>query len=391
MSLPNPLPDTASSLFVRRLRLQAKIGDLGATDWNARKKTMLNEDPQAVQISTLDSLTPFSIGKVYSFVLLGFAVNYTTLAGDVDLAGVAIGIAAQVNANPDLRGQVTAAPSGNDVTITGNQPGAVFDLTAVAELSVTATQGATSASEIPFGRLVLSKGYSAVSHRAADELGRLADSNAFTAQADTITVTYEAGETYIVEIETDDGYRAVFAVPADTDDNTTAGDIEAAIDADLVLASKGITADVLGNVVTVNSANAGSGFQSSVGLAADAGVAVITLVSAYGIDTSLNAAAAGISMQTYDDEQSVRGGDTVAYRPNEPVKVLTSGLIWVELDSADTAPTLGGSVYVDLTPGATAGRFYTTAAAGRSLLVGATWERGANNGVDLIGLVNLAA
>ena len=390
MSLPNPLPDTASSLFVRRLRLQAKIGDLGAADWNFRKQTMINEDPQAVQISQLDSLTGYLIGKIYSFSLLGFTVDYTTTAADTDLAGVATSIAARMNTDPNLRGQVTAAPSGNDVVITGNQPGAAFTLTALAECAATLTQSATSASEIPFGRLVLHKGYSSVAHRAADQLCRLADSNAFTAQADVVEVTgFDVATSYIVSILTDDGYRADFVVPANADAATTAGDIEAAIDADLVLASKGVTAAAVLTEVTITSATAGVGFQTTVSTSGGAGTIALT-TDDYSIGTSLKAAAVGVSMQTYDDEQLTRGGDLVVYRPNDPVKVLNSGLIWVEIDGDETAPTFGGEVYVDLTPGDTAGRFYTVAGAGRSLLPGATWERPANNGTDLIGLVKIA-
>lgn len=388
MSIPSPLPDTASSLFVRRLRLQAKIGDLGASDWNFRKQTMINEDPQAVQQDTVQ-LGAYVLGKTYSIRLLGFLVSYVATAADADLAGVAISFAARINADPNLRGQVSAAADGNDVDTAGNQPGFVYTLTAVVETTIVSVQSATSASEIPFGRMVLHKGYSTVAHRAASQLGRLADSNAFTGQTDTVTVTlYDAASTYIVEVLTDDGYLAVFVVPANTDESTTAADIRAAIDADVVLAAKNLLTAGAVDGFRLTSSTAGFGFRISVSVFAGAGTIEHT-VDDYSISTSLLLARAGVSILSYDGEAAARESDITVHLPNEPLDVLTDGLIWVELDGTEAAPTFGGAVYVDLTPGDTAGRFYTVIAAGRVLLVGALWERGANNGTDLIGQIKV--
>ena len=208
--------------------------------------------------------------------------------------------------------------------LTGLIPGQPYVVTDVLNTTTVNVQNPTSAAEIPFGRLVLMKGYSPVAHRAANELTRLATTAAFAAQSDTVQVTaFDAASTYLVSIETDSGYRADFVVPGNASANQTAADIEAALDADLVLVSEGITAGVVADLVTITSATAGFGFKTSIAVVGGAGT--MALVATYGIAVSLLAAAAGVSMSTLDDEQLVRGGDISLYRPNDPVKGVTGG------------------------------------------------------------------
>ena len=387
--IPNPLPDTASALFVRRLHLQAKIGDLGTSDMLAHKKSMVNEDPQAIQRDQITLAAGFLIGKAYTISILGLTITYTTVAGDIDVDGVATSFAAALNANPDVRGQVeSSALAGGLINVDGLIPGNAYTLNAGTNTTVAPVQSAVEASQIPFGRLVLFKGYSAVAHRAATELTRLATSAAFAAQQDAGDVVYDAASTYLVSIVTDGGYRADFAVAANASANQTATDIRTAINADLTLATEGITAGGAGATVELDSATIGYGFKSSTAISGGAGT--LAIVSTYGVGVSLLAAAAGASMSTLDDEQLIRAGDLSVYRPNDPVKVLTGGTMWVELDAADTSPVFGAGVYVSLTAGATAGRFYMTPAAGRMKLAGLTWLRGANNGSDLIGEIKIS-
>lgn len=393
--IPNPLPDTASALFVRRLLLQATIGMLGTSDPLQRKKSFLNEDPQAVKVDNVTLDAGFVVGKVYAISILGFTTSYTTVAGDVDVDGVAASLAAKINANPDVRSRVEAAATGAGgvMTLTGLEPNDTFNVVDVTNTVTVNVQTPASAAEIPFARLVLHKGYSSVPHRAANELCRLATSAAFTAQSDGGVVGYDAASTYVISIVTDSGYRADFAVPANASAIQTAADIEAAIDGDIVLASEGITADdaAADGSFTIDSATPGFGFVTTFAVVGGAGT--LTLTADDRTATSLLAAAAGLSMHKYDGEQGYKGDGSVTYDPNEPVKVLTEGSLWVELDGADAAPTFGAPVYVDLTPGATAGRMYVSPGAGRIKLAGLTWLRGANNGVDLIGevLVRLAS
>lgn len=394
--IPNPLPDTASALFVRRLLLQATIGMLGTSDPLQRKKSLLNKDPQAVKVDNVTLDAGFVVGKIYAISILGFTTTYTTVVGDVDVDGVAASFAAKINANPDVRSRVEAAATGAGgvMTLTGLEPNDAFTVVDVTNTVTVNAQTPASAAEIPFARLVLHKGYSPTPHRAANELCALATSAAFTAQSDGLTVdTFDGASTYVVSIVTDSGYRADFAVPGNTDEPTTAGDITAAINGDAVLASEGITADdsAGGGAMTIDSATAGFGFVTSVAVVGGAGA--MTLTADDRTATSLLAAAAGLSMHKYDGEQGYKGDGSVTYDPNEPVKVLTEGSMWVQLDAADAVPTYGAPVYVDLTPGDTAGRFYVSPGAGRIKLAGLKWLRGANNGVDLIGevLVRLAA
>jgi hypothetical protein len=385
--IPNPLPDTASSLYVRKYFLQATIGQLGTSSMLQHKKSMLNEDPQAVKVDNVTLDAGFVVDKVYAISILGFTTSYTTVAGDVDVDGVAASFAAKINSNPDIRARVEAAATGAGgvMTLTGLQPNDDFVVIDVTNTVTVNAASPESAAAIPFARLVLFKGYSSTPHRAANELCRLATSAAFTAQSDTVTVdTFDGASTYLVSIVTDSGYRADFAVPGNTDEPTTAADIEAAINADLVLASEGITADdsAGGGELSIDSANAGYGFITTVSVLGGAGA--MSLVADDRNATSLLAAAEGVAFHKYDGEQAYRGDGSVVYEPNEPVKVLTEGSVWVELDAADSAPTKGAPVYVDLTPGDTAGRFYVDPGAGRVKLAGLSWLRGANNGSDLI-------
>ena len=370
-----PSPSNASNPGVREQLLQGQVGRAATSGPLNKIRSMVSAAGSQAQVDTATVSGTITAGTAFGLSIEGVTVSYTTDGAEGSLTAVAGKLAQAINASPNARAIAAAAASGPDVTLTCTVKGApITVLATTSNVAIASVQAASSPAGVPFGRLVLAAGYlSGVA--SATESGQLASSAAFSAQEDLLTVGYAAASVYVVEINgTTEG------VNANTDGPTTATDIAAAITANPFFAADGISASAAGDVVTVTIA-AGGEFGLRVFVTTGAGT--LTATSNKGIGTSLARAAAGVSMRQAVEGVIIPGGAALG--------VMESGDIWVEVDAADMSSiTKGGDVYVDLTPGATQGRFYPSAAAGRLLLAGAQWERAANNTNDALAVLRVS-
>lgn len=347
---------------------QGVVGKIAYGDYNDVTRTLINSDPQAAQVSTytVDSATN---STVYTLTINSVDVSYTSDAS-ATTAEIAAGIKAAIDAEPRVSGQVSASVASNVVTVTGRWPGTSFTITdSSGDTTIATTTTAATADAIAFGRLMVTGGYQT---DEPTELGKLAKAAAFSAQVDTLTVTYAASEIYIVTIEMTDGTgRYTVEVTADTDSNTTAAAINTAINA--MMPANTVIGTVATNVVTLTAEVAGKGFTTSVGLKTGTTARLVIANSvANSYLTDVQKAARGISVYTDSVEITTVGGTEASYPANAGVVVLQKGAIWVS-NSQD--PTHLADVYVELGVAADNGKLFTTSSATRVKLVKAKWER----------------
>jgi hypothetical protein len=354
---------------VRRVPRQAKVGDRVFANFQERLTTLINVDPQAKQVDTV-TVTGATNDKTYTIVIDGRNVSFTA-DGSATIAEIAAGLRAAINADPITRGRVSAVDNGVSlVTITANLPGQSFTLTENdAQLTLASVTTAATADAIPFGRLLITDGF------IVDEVnrqGKLPKTGGFTAQVDTLTVVFVALVEYFLSI-TIDGTEYKAAVTANTSDTQTAQDLRDQING--VLPANTVIATESSGDLILTAEIPGATFTTGFGSSNDgASVPALTLASNKGLATSLERAAAGISVFASDEEVTTIGGTAVEYPPNAGVKALKDGQIWVE---SSQTPAEGDPVYVETAAGADTGKFFNTASATRVLLPNAlaSWVR----------------
>lgn len=362
---------------VRARRPQGKIGQLAEASYLNETRTVINSDPQAAQVSTIVVDTATNSHE-YTLEINGVEISYTA-DGSATKAEIAAGIVAAIDDEPLVRGQVSAADDGVDtVTLTGTYPGVAFVLSAVDALLTDATvTTAAEADSVPFGRLVVSGGYS---DGEATALGILAASGAMEAQVDTLTVVYAAGELYGVSIEIEgEGYGV--EVLADTDGPTTVTAIVAAINA-MMPANTVVATDGAGDTVVLTAEVAGKAFKVKRWLKSGTTARLSLAHTLATKETDINKMALGVSLYTIDEENTTVEGDDVVYPANAGVQIISDGPVWVENSQSVSA---GDDVYVELGVTADNGKLFNTTSATRVKLTGATWERAAysSSGDDL--------
>lgn len=372
---------------IRTRRPQAKIGQLVNALLLANIATLINSDPQAVQVSQVRVDTAAN-DTAYTFEINGVTVSITSDASATK-DEIADALADAVNADPAIRGQVSAASDGvEDVTLTGLYPGETFTLEdSDANLTSSTLTSAAEAASIGFGLAVLHAGFQS---GEANPLGKLAKATAFSYQVETLTVDYAANEKYFVSIKMDgDDHSYSVIVDADTDDATTSAAIFNAINAMMPANTVAATNPSATSVVLTGEVK-GKGFVVSLGL--DSGTTARLAIAhtvARSPSTSLDLAFAGVSVYTYDEEVTAVEGTTVVYPANAGVKVLQKDAIWVECSES---PSFGDAVYVELDAGsANVGKFFATSSATRVKLSRATWQRTARSSSgDNLGVILLA-
>lgn len=361
---------------IRSRRPQAKVGQPADGNILDPCRTVINSDPQAAQVSTVQAVAA-SNSTEYILTINGTAVSYTSDAS-ATVEEIADRLANAVNAEPLVRGQVEAESDGVDtVTLTGLYPGIAFTLTDnSADLTIVAVTVAAEADSIGFGRLVVSGGYQS---GEANELGILAAAAAFAAQVDTLTVVYAAGERYTVSIEIEDETRSV-DVLADTDTATTCTAIAAAINA-IMPANSVLASGASGTTVTLTAEVAGKAFKTARGTVSGTATRLV-LAHTTSDDTDVNEMAVGVSVYTTDEENVTVEGEDIVYPAKAGVIVLSDGRIWVE---SEETVSRGDAVYVETGVAADNGKFFATTSATRILLKKATWDRDArtSSGGDL--------
>lgn len=350
----------------RRLRpgLAGMIAMLGAVSFS-----VANVGAQAAQVGTILVDTAAN-DTAYTVSLNGVSISITSDASATK-PEIAAALAAAINASPYVRGVVSATSDGVDtVTVTGLWPGVSFTLTdADGNLTTTAAATAAAAAEsVPFGRLVVADGFDA--DEGNDRTGGLARASRFTAQVASGVVTYAASFLYHVTV-TYEGIVYAVDVPANTDAGTTAGLIRTALTT--ALAALPLTVGGATDTFTITADTAGDEFLVGVN-------GNVALTDTRDADTSINLAAIGVAAHRYDEEIAAVAGTSAEYPANVTMQAVRRGAVWV--DSTES-PTAADPVYVDLSAGATAGRFYTAAGTDRVKLAHARWIRDANAPDDL--------
>lgn len=368
------------------VRTRARQGSLGAPVFATplgRRLTVLNDDPQAVQINTA---TPTAVNDaVYTLTVDGVSVAFTA-DGSATVAEITAGVAALAEAEPLIRGKFNIIATAFTVNLIGLNPGVV----SVVEASSTAgtfvialVQAAATADPVGFARLVIDDGSP---DDAVDLVGRLAKSASLVAQVATANMIFVASATYLVTVKDETGtIIAQGETAADTNDADTATAIAATMNgllpANSVLAAGGAT------FVTFTAELAGRQFSVEMGTneAGQAGGALGAVVATTGPDntTSVNLAALGVSMFSEIDPTTTIGGTEGQYAANAGMVVMASGnAIYVERPTTPVA-TRGAAVFVELDgTGSDAGKFFTADSATRVRLTGATWERDGRTASD---------
>jgi len=364
---------------IRARRAQSKIGQIAGASLLALLATLINAAPQAPQSDTI-TVDAAVDDTDYTFTVNAIDVTINSGTG-ATVGSIATALAAKLNSDPLIRGQVSASAAAAVVTTTALQPGVEYTIAeADANLTLASVTSAAEADPIPFGRLLISQGYQsgdAASYQdgEANELGALPRASAFTAQVDTIATPYVATAEYFASV-TIDGATYLAQVTADTDAPTTGAALAAALNG--VLPANTVLAAGTASGLTLTAEVPGATFETGIGASNDgASIPAVTVSSNKGLATSLAMAAAGISLWAGDEENvtvAPDGGDVV-YPPNAGVKVLRSNAdIWVENSES---PSKGDAVYVETAAGDDLGKLFASASATRVLLPGAIWQRSA--------------
>lgn len=361
---------------VRDPQRQAKVGDLVHADHLTKLTTLINVDPQAAAVKII-TVTGATNDKTYTIVIDGIDVSFTA-GGSATTTTIAAGLEAAVNADPLVRGRVSALALAAVLTITALLPGQDFTLTEDdGEMTTATTTAAATADAIAFGRLLISDGFIP---NEPNEQGRLPKAANFTAQVDTLVAAFVALATYYVSV-TIDGVEYKATALADTNSDDTMSALATTLNDNLP--ANTVVATSPGDDLVLTAEIPGDTFQTGFG-AGDEGATTpaMSLSSNRGISTSLIDAAAGISVYSSDEEVTTIGGTAVEYPPNAGVKAVERGDIWVE---SSQTPSLGDPVYVETTAGDDVGKFFNTKTSTRVLLPSARWLRAARSDTtDLI-------
>ena len=367
-----------NAVDVRARARQGVPGMVAVTSPLNRFATYINEDPQAVQSDTA-TISGTTFPK--TLTINGIDVTVTTGANVTEIAA---NLVAAIDAEPAVRGQVSASSLAGVITLTGLTPGLAYTLTEDdAEIALASVSTAASAAPIPFGRLCLDDGPHP--DGGPTRLGKLAQLSAFTAQVSTLTVTFAAGNYSIVVVDKATGrILADVVVPGNTDDNTTASDIEAALAA--ALPANTVDESVATNVVTLTAEVAGFEFEVTVSTTGAGAIALANTTPASEA-TSLARAAAGVSMHTIMDEAATIGAQVGQVPANHGFRALQTGPIWVDRPGTVTSSS---PVFVELAAGDDAGKFYTTGSATRIELGSLSWDRDGRTASDNISVLRVA-
>jgi len=358
---------SAASFFVGPTQVGAllAVAFLGQVlmEPTTKRETFANESPQAAQVSTLTLSGVYADGKTFSSDITladgrTFSISYTTVAGDTDNTGAATKLAAAINDHEQVGGQVLASAALSVVTLTGRSPGIGFTVAATsADLAAATTTAAAGADDMPIARVVLTQGTTTQGSKKAF----LPKSSILAAQVSTLTVAaLTAGQQYAFILEVD-GESYPFAVLFDTDANTSAAAIEAAING--LLPADTILAAVATNVVTLTAEVEGKPFTVRPG----SGLTLAHTTEG-GLADALSLLG-GVSERPDTLERTDYDADEGVWPALRGFNATVAGKIQVAVPAG---AVLGFDVYLE-TDGADAGKVYPTAASTRLKLP--SWVR----------------
>lgn len=370
------------------VRSRARQGRVGALVYAARDVAQagagFNKEGQATQVGTIVVDTS-TADTVYTWTINGVTMTYTS-DSSTSTTEIAAGIADVINAEPLVRGQVSASASSATVTLTATNVGIAFTASdSDSRLTTTeASTAAASASTIPFGRAVIDTGRNTGEGEPC--LG-IASTGTFAAQVLTLSSTYVASAELNVtvwEIRNGEQPRVLASsnFTSATDLDTTLDGLVAALNTALPANSVLAAADdATATAIVLTAEIDGLEFDAEIRhVRGGASVPVFGKAFTTGpsISTSLNRAFLGVSAYSPSYEATSYASTAEAeYPANSMVTYRKAGCgdsVWVQ---STQSPTNADTVYVELAPGSTAGRFYNDASATRVALSRnfAQWER----------------
>jgi phage tail sheath gpL-like len=319
---------------------------------NPETITAINKAGQVAQVGTI-TVDTAADSTVYTWTINGVVQTYTSGTG-ASTTTVAAGIAAVINADPLVRGQVSASAAVAVVTLTSTYAGVGFTASD-SDSRLTTVQASTAnanAAEVAFGRAVISQGFSS---SEANRYAALPVTTNLAAQVSTVTITYAASEIYVVGI-TIAGQRYSVEVTATVDDATTAAAINTAINA--MMPANTVIGTVATNVVTLTAEILGQPFVVDLGLKTGT-TARAVLANTVTANTDLAKILLGVT--AIDESQAYTTSYTAAYAANAAMRILRKGQIAV---SSTQAISENDAVYVE-TSGSSAGLLYNSSSATR--------------------------
>lgn len=370
MSLSNTI--TQSSVLARRPagRIGQVSGDLGN-----RVQPFLSALGLA-QISTV-TLTNWSDGRTYAATINGVVITITTVTADANVTGAAVRLAAAINADLRVAGQVRATSALGVVTLTSILPGLSFTLAGSTDAAAALVQSASEPSDVKIGRALLSGGQASISfdsysQRQANNFIKLPLLANLTARVVRVTPTAANSTQYGLVVTLDDGSQHPFFIISDG--SATVQEIVEAQVAAFPASLSGIITATEDNTKLILTAVAGRQFQVSF---FGAGVQVIA-VSVAGDD----AQRLFVGASAIDDtmEYTSIGSNELVYAAGHPVGVLVEGEILIS-NSQSVNP--GDPVYVEMAVGDDNGKLYNTPSATRLPWFKASFLRRASTSDDL--------
>jgi hypothetical protein len=343
---------------VRRSVARAFVGQLSNTgDPKNRVKSAANRVPLRAQVGTI-TVDTAADATAYTWTINGIELSLVSATSETTTT-IAVKIAAAINANPAVRGQVRATSATNVVTLTGVFPGVAFTASdADANLTtVEATVAPLSAAALRPGRWAVLLGPLAATSpdvsTGLDSVAPAAAANLTAQQSSWVYTTYEAGVILEASVTIDGQTYAVSHTSA-TDGNTSAAALRAKLTA--ALDGKPITVSGATNVITLTATTAGVEFIADIFFGSTATTAVLTTTSRTLPVPGTGISFGGIVERHLSDEDDASG---LVFPGGSTVPVVVSGKVWAVL-SGGAAPTAGAPVWVYV--GATAadqGKIYS--------------------------------
>ena len=347
---------SALQTSVSRSNIPAFAGQLAnAGDPATRRESVINSVPQRRQVGTI-TVDTATDGATYTWAINGVVLTLVAATSETTTT-IAAKIAAVINAEPAVRGQVVASSAVAVVTLTAVSPGIGFTASD-SDAKITTVQASTTPLEadgLPFGRWAAILGEESSEIDPGIKSAAVAASAYLTAQVASYTyTTYEAGVVLAASVKFDGQTYTASHVSA-TDANTSAAalraNLEEALDG-LPLAVSGSDADV---IIT---ATAGAEFEAVIHFASAASSGVLTENANLGPRPGTSLSFGGIVQRHLTTEGIAMDG-------NQGGVLVTGGKVFVELEGGGN-PAVGAPVYVYV--GATAadrGKIYAAAGTDR--------------------------
>ena len=330
----------------------------------------MNKDPQAKQS---DSLT---MGSAASTTFTFDGVLYTVTTGSGTAAGDALLVKAYMESQGAIYGAVDLSIGTTAITLTAKQPGFSYTLASGTNSTAASITAVDLADPISFGRAVIKAGYPDGGTLNVDdtmEAARIADENAFTTQLtrwdfDELT---GAGDNpgMIIELVGSDVPSFEVVTDWDTNEDTTLDNLAAAVNGKLVdmgidgyLTAVGPTGAPGAGQVQISAEISGVEFKASA-FCDDASIVITEDAATVSASsrTSMHRAFAGMSLRSVQEATSLNPS-AASIPGNSQFSVAEKGDVWVE--NAEAVGYLA-QVYVDLTVGAGAGKFYAASGTNR--------------------------